>query len=256
MPISFHSPARFVLSIFLIILLWAAPARPAEDRYLTVGVNLSNPPWAFLIAGQPTGFEIDLIDAVAERLGRKVNYIAAPFSDLFDGLLDGRWEMAAGSIWVKPSRLNILAFADPYFSSQSAVAVRRNSPVRRLPDLQGKTIGVVAGSRHEEWLAEKQSVYGPYPVARFSTPTDAVLELEFGKLDAVVADAAETLLAMRDLPFLENRIRFGPVHAQAIAFHKGDPLRDAVNTIQRSLEKEGSLAAIYKKWFKRSPPTD
>jgi polar amino acid transport system substrate-binding protein len=113
---------------------------------------------------------------------------------------------------------------------------------------------VVAGSRHETWLAEKHAIYGPYPIVRFGTPTDAVLELEFGKLDAVVADSAETLLAMRDLPFLENRIRFGPVYAQAIAFHKGDPLRDTVNQIQNRLEKEGTLAAIYEKWFKRKPP--
>lgn len=255
---SLQSSAQFSLRaflwIFMALLLSAVPARSAEDRYLAVGVDLSNPPWAFLIDGQPTGFEIDLIDAVADRLGRKVNYIAAPFSDLFDGLLDGRWEMAAGGIWVKPARLNILAFADPYFASRGAVAVRRDSPIRRLNDLQGTRIGVAAGSRHENWLRKNESTYGPYEILRFDSPTDAILELEHSKLDAVAADSAETLLAMRDLPFLENRLRFGTVHTQAIAFHKGDPLRDKVDQIQNRLEKEGILAAIYEKWFKRKPP--
>ena len=95
---------RIALLLFLTALLWATPARSAEDRYLAVGVNLSNPPWAFLIDGRPTGFEIDLVNAVADRLKLQVNYIAAPFSDLFDGLLDGRWRLAAGGIWIKPSR--------------------------------------------------------------------------------------------------------------------------------------------------------
>ncbi len=245
---------RFVLFLLVAVLLRAAPVPAAEDRYLAVGVNLSNPPWAFLIDGRPTGFEIDLLDAIAKRLHLEVNHIAAPFSDLFDGLLDGRWHMAAGGIWIKPSRLNILAFADPYFASQAAVAVRRDAPIRRLPDLKGKRIGTAAGSRHEGWLAKNRSAYGPYTLTRFDDPTEAIMALEFSKVDAVVADSSETLLAMRDLPFLENRLRFGPAHAQAIAFRKGDPLRDKVNRIQNRLKKDGTLAAIYEKWFKRMPP--
>lgn len=245
---------RVFLWTFIAALIWTPKAWPDAARYLNVGVNLSNPPWAFLIDGRPTGFEIDLVDAVADRLGRKVNYIAAPFSDLFDGLLDGRWRLAAGSIWIKPARLNILAFADPYFASRAAIAVRRDSPVHTLSDLKGKKIGAAAGSRHEGWLGKNEPAYGPYAVAKFDNASEAIMALEFRKIDAVAADSAETLLAMRDLPFLENRILFGPAHAQAIAFRKGDPLRNKVNGIQNGLKTDGTLAAIYEKWFKRTPP--
>ena len=149
-------------------------------------------------------------------------------------------------------------FADPYYDSDIALMTSKDSKIKSLADMKGGKFGADTGSMNDQWLKDNQETYGPYEVTNYDSPTDAFLDLQAGRVDGVVADAPTALYYVQenadaglDVPFL-----MGIGFPQAWAFRKGDALRDKVNDVQNEMKQDGTLAAIYKKWFGKDAPPD
>ena len=235
----------------------AAPA-PAAEAVLKVGLNSENVPWEFMRDGKLVGFEVDMLEELAKRTGMKLEYITVPFSGIFTGLQSGQWDLASSSIWITEKRLAEMDFADPYYDSDIAMMTSKDSKIKSLADMKGGKFGADTGSMNDQWLKDNQEKYGPYEVTNYDSPTDAFLDLQAGRVDGVVADAPTALYYVQenadaglDVPFL-----MGIGFPQAWAFRKGDALRDKVNDVQNEMKQDGTLAAIYKKWFGKDAPAD
>ncbi|MGQ9566447.1 MAG: transporter substrate-binding domain-containing protein [Anaerolineae bacterium] len=239
-----------------------APVQPTqappagEKKVLRVGLNSENVPWEFMREGELVGFEVDMLKELAKRMGVELEFITVPFSGIFTGLQAGKWDLASSSIWITEARLKEMDFADPYYDSDIAMMTRVDSPVKSFGDMKGRVFGADTGSMNDQWLKDHLSDYGPYEIKNYDSPTDAFLDLQAGRLDGVVADAPTALYYVQEnpdaglaVPFLMNE-----GFPQAWAFRKGDPLRDAVNEVLNGMKRDGTLAAIYKKWFGQDPP--
>lgn len=234
-----------------------APAAPqAAPTTIKIGVNIGNIPWEFNEGSQLTGFEIDMLNEICKRMNAKPEYVNVPFSGIFAGLLSSKWDIAASSIFIKKERAAQMDFADPYYDSDISLMVRKDSTMKAFEDMKGKTFGADTGTVNDAWLKDNVSKYGPYQIKGYDRPTDAFLDLEAGRLDGVVGDAPTTLYYAKDKPTLDVRFMMGSAFKQAVAFRKGDALRDKYNTVQNDLKKDGTLAKIYKKWFGKDPAPD
>ena len=121
---------------------------------LTVGANIGNVPWEFQDAsGEIVGFEVDLVNEVAKRLGKTVAFENIPFNGLFPAVQSGRINMAVSSITITPKRLESVSFAQPYYDSDQSLTV--------LPP--------PASPARQSWPA-RRSASTPRPLATFMPP--------------------------------------------------------------------------------------
>lgn len=233
-------------------------AGAAAAKAITVGVNSENPPWVFAKDGKMTGFEVDLLEEFAKRAGYKIEYKSAPFATVLTGVQSGQWEIAMSSIWIKKERAAVMDFADPYYDSGIGLMTRKGG-ITNLNQMKGKSFGSDTGSANEAWLVENKTKYGPYTMKSYDYWVDAALDLEAGRLDGVVVDDPIALYYIKEHP-KSNLVM--PIYmpgfkaGQALAFKKGSPLREEFNKIQNAMKKDGTMAAIHKKWFGVAPPAD
>lgn len=233
-------------------------AGAAAAKTITVGVNSENPPWVFAKDGKMTGFEVDLLEEFAKRAGYKIEYKSAPFATVLTGVQSGQWEIAMSSIWIKKERAAVMDFADPYYDSGIGLMTRKGG-ITNLNQMKGKAFGSDTGSANEAWLVENKTKYGPYTMKSYDYWVDAALDLEAGRLDGVVVDDPIALYYIKEHP-KSNLVM--PIYmpgfkaGQALAFKKGSPLREEFNKIQNAMKKDGTMAAIHKKWFGVAPPAD
>ena len=228
----------------------------AWPEVLKVGLNSENVPWEFMRDGKLVGFEVDMLEELAQRAGVELEYITVPFSGIFTGLQSGKWDLASSSIWITAERLQEMDFADPYYDSDMSLMTQADTDIASFEDMAGGVFGADTGSMNDQWLKDNQDVYGPYEIRNYDSPTDAFLDLQAGRLDGVVADAPTALYYVQENPDagLDVPLLMNAGFPQAWAFRKGDPLRDTVNEIQNEMKRDGTLAEIYEKWFGQAPP--
>jgi polar amino acid transport system substrate-binding protein len=227
-------------------------------KTITVGVNSENPPWIFAEDGKMTGYEADILEEFAKRAGYEVEYKSAPFATVLTGVQSGQWDIAMSSIWIKKERAEVMDFADPYYDSGIGLMTRKGG-ITDLSQMKGKTFGSDTGSANEAWLVDNQDKYGPYNIKSYDYWVDAALDLEAGRLDGVVVDDPIALYYIKQHPGSDLVMKIyipGFKAGQALAFKKGSPLRDEFNKIQNEMKKDGTLAAINKKWFGVDPQPD
>lgn len=123
-------------------------------RVLRVGGDQSYPPYEYLNNGIPTGFNVDLIRAVAAELGYEVEITLGPWSEVRQGLLDGKYDLLMGMVPTS-EREKDYDFSIPYTFITFDLFVPTNSPVRSLKDLEDEAIVVQAGGLMQEYLREE-----------------------------------------------------------------------------------------------------
>jgi polar amino acid transport system substrate-binding protein len=195
----------------------------------------------------------------AKRAGYTVEYKSAPFATVLTGVQSGQWDVAMSSIWVKADRMAVMDFADPYYDAQIGLMDSKDKPIAAFTEMKGKTFGSDTGSANETWLKDAQAKYGPFTLKSYDYWIDAVKDLEVGRLDGVVVDAPIALDYIKNNPDsnLDMPLYIDDYHfAQAVAFQKGSALVAEFNKYENEMKKDGTLAAIHKKWFGTDPLPD
>jgi polar amino acid transport system substrate-binding protein len=236
-----------VLAAAAALLLGAGAARAAD---LTAGANIGNVPWEFQDAsGSFVGFEIDLVNEVAKRLGKTVEIENIPFQGLFAAVQSGRIDMAVSSITITEKRLQSVSFAQPYYDSDQSLTVRADSGIEGLRGLKGKVVAVDTGSTGDIWATERQGEYGFAEIRRFEGLNPAMLDLAAGRIDGYISDIPALLYYTKDKPNLKVVERIPTGEKYSIMFAKDAPLAAQVNEVLTTLKKEGYLARLHETWF-------
>jgi len=235
-----------ILALGLVLGAAAAGAQPV----LRVGAYPDNPPWEVELAdGGFEGFEVDLARGIAERIGAPVSFRAMGFQELLAATADGRIDMAIAAIAVTPRRLERHSFPQPVFDADLAMVTRRASDVEDLSDLRGRIVAVLARSPGEAWVKAQRETSGIAEIRSVSNARDLILDTRVGRADAAVADiatlaptlggATELRLAAR----IPTGVRLAPMMA------KDHPLLDAVDAAIAAMKADGTLLALYGRWF-------
>lgn len=233
-----------------------AQANGPESPVLRVGTFANNPPWEFRDKGDLAGFDIDLMRAVAARMGRTVEFVDMPFARLFTALADGEIDAAICSITISPERRRHFDFTQPYYQTSQGVAALKRARLRSLADLAGKTVGAEAGSTNEQWLADNRARYGLGATVP-STGVEAGLEkLREGQTDAYFGDLPALLFRLLDQADLAVMIRLPTDDHYAIALPLNSPLTARMDAALSEIKRDGTLGAVHQHWFGMKPEPD
>ncbi len=222
----------------------------AQAADLTVGANIGNVPWEFQDAsGKTVGFEVDLVNEVAKRLGKTVEFVNTPFAGLFPAVQSGRINMAVSSITITEKRLASVSFAQPYYDSDQSLTATAKSGIKGLKDMSGKVVGVDTGSTGDMWADAHKGDYKFGEIRKFEGLSPAMLDLVAGRIDGYISDIPALLYYVKDKPELKVVERIPTGETYSIMFNKGDPLATQVNDVITTLKKEGYIAKLHETWF-------
>lgn len=224
-----------------------------NDGRLHVGLVITTPPRSYYVNSDPsqplTGYEPDILNEIARRLGKEIVYYDVAWAGLFTGLLAQKWDIAASNIFINEDRLKMMDFSEPHFDTGMGVLVRKSSKIKSLQDLKGKTLGVDIGSGAEVWLRENMSRFGPYKIQSYNGTPDVFLDVQTGRLDGGVSD-----LSIIDWYIESHKSRLkrgttlGEFYNVGFAFRKGSPLINEVTQVIREMKQDGTIGEIYFKY--------
>lgn len=233
--------------------LLGATATAALAQDLTVGANIGNVPWEFQNdTGAIVGFEIDLLDAVADKLGRDYEIENIPFNGLFSAVQSGRIDIAISSITITDERLESVSFAQPYYDSDQSLTVKAGGPAS-LDEMDGKVVGVDTGSTGDMWATEHAEEYGFADIRRYEGLQPAMLDLAAGRIDGYISDIPALLYYVKDKPDLDVVQRIETGEKYSMMFAKDAELASEVNDAITELKEDGTLAALHEEWFGATP---
>src|SRR3954454_17139861 len=131
---------------------------------LTVGSDIPYPPFEQGKSGKYTGFDIELMEAIAEKIGRKAEFQDTSFETIFRDVAQGKFEAVISAATITEEREQAVDFSNPYYLSEQAVLVKEGSDVKSLEDLEGKTVAAQQGTTGQELAKEELGgEIRPYP---------------------------------------------------------------------------------------------
>ena len=240
---------RRMLSCFALAASLSFAGVAAAETF-KVGAYPTNPPWEFKNEqGQFDGFEVDLAKEIAKRNKWDITIDEFGFQALFAATASGRIDAAISSISITKERLKSQSFTQGYYDSDSALGTRGDSKIKSLADTKGAVIGVLATSVGETLANQIKEKYGFKEVRGYKVYQDMLLDLQNGRADAVISDIAGlqfSFVKMKDLKVAE-RIPVDDKYGMMLP--KGSKYLAPVNDTITAMKKDGTLAAIHKKWF-------
>lgn len=230
-------------------------ASPGGDMpTLKIALDPTFPPFQSQTGeGQFEGFDIDLINAVAEAGGFKMEMQGLPFDGIIPALQAGTMDATISTMTITKERADVVDFSRPYFKAGLAIAVQdANTDITSFDNLSGKRIAVQIGTTGERKARESN----PAEVRTFDNTPIALQELSNGNVDAVVSDAPVILYAIKTGNV--NGIKVvGELLTEefyGIAAPKGSPNLDLINTGLTTILENGKYREIYQTWFDGEPP--
>jgi polar amino acid transport system substrate-binding protein len=247
------SISRRALLIGGCVLLFAlgAQARSLDDiknaGKIIVATEGQYPPFNYFQGAKLTGFEIDLGEAIAKKLGVELEWKALSFDALLAGLRQDRWDLVIAGHAITEERAKAVTFTEPHFCGGGLI-VSKGAPIPDAAGLSGKTISVQTGTT---FLDEAKKVPGVKDVKNFPQDTDARSALISGRVDAWVTDPVVARAALAANP--SAGLKLGGllfVERNAAAVAKGNAsLAQAYNKALAELMADGTYASLSKKYF-------
>ena len=200
------------------------------------------------------GFEVELADLLAKRLGTTSKPVAGPWDKLLELLARGDFDIALNGIEVAAEKKRVALLSRPYFAAAEVLTVRRgdSSAPRTLEALKGKKVGTLPGS-----LAERIALRFQADVRTYDGGQDEIYaDLKLGRTDAVLLDEViARYYGELDDVFETVRGDFGVVEYAIAARLDDQPRIDALDRSLEALIADGSLRALYERWGLWTPAT-
>ena len=249
-----------VLALALCTVSFAALAEDAslqnvlDKSKLILGFDASFPPMGFTDEnGDYVGFDIDVAKEVAARL--KVELVLQPIDwnakdlELNSGNIDCIWN----GMTVTPERAESMSLSIPYLNNAQVLCVLKDSPIKTIADMAGKTLALQSGSSAAEAVAANADLLASLKGApvEYADNVMALLDLDNGGVDAVALDVivANYYIAKKNANYRVLDEQLAP-EQYAVGFRKADvALTDAVNQTLIAMAKDGKLGEISTEWF-------
>lgn len=245
-------------SLLVIALLVALPLKArADDKILRWGADIeSGAPYSFKDPSDPTkviGFEAEIVEAIATKLGRRVQFYQNNWEGLIEGLKRNDYDVVVNGLEITPDRREVVDFSRPYYITAEVLSVRRSeNSIHKLEDAKGKRVGTLAASLAQRILSEQEF---PMEVVTYSEEVHMYNDLAIGRTDAVFMDEAIALYYAKPHPQLKivgdlvGHMEYG------VATRKGDSLSRAIDDAVAELIADGSIRRILERWGLWNPPT-
>jgi len=226
----------------------------AGDK-IVVGLDDNFPPMGFKDENNEiVGFDIDLAKEATKRLGRDVEFKAIDWSSKEAELKSGRVNVLWNGLDITDKRKENMLFSDPYMDNRQIIFVKKGATgITDEQSLAGKAVGTQSASTAEEYIDGSDFFKTKVKeVKKYSDFVSAFMDLENGRIDAVIGDEIVGRYYMSKHPDSIDAVdvAVGPVSQFGIAFAKDNQkLRDDVQKVLDEMVKDGAVAKISEKWF-------
>jgi polar amino acid transport system substrate-binding protein len=218
-------------------------------------------------SGELEGFDIDVTNEIAKRLGVEVEYVTPAFNAIVSGGWSGRWDLSVGSVTITPERQKVLYFTPPYYYTPASIAVHSETTDIQdtETDLDGKKIGVCVECSYQFYLQKNLNIPGESPeyviddadIKTYDTDSTAIQELAVGpgvRLDAVMSALPTLEQAIGDdvpIKIVGDPLFYEPL---GVAIDKKSPedpkaFLEEVTKIIEEMHSDGTLTEFSKKWY-------
>lgn len=196
------------------------------------------------------GFDVEIAELVAARLGRRPQFIQVAFQSLDQSARRGDFDIGLSGIEDIPARRQSLAASVPYYAFREVLTVRAGDRerYRTLADLRGRRVATLGGTMAYDLLLEAERSHGLAAVS-YDEDVHPYTDLAMGRVDAVVLDHVLAERAMRRTAGLfTHPDALATGHYIVITAPGNTALRDQVDAILRDAMRDGTLERIFRKW--------
>jgi polar amino acid transport system substrate-binding protein len=233
-----------------------APTDLITSGTLTIGSDTTYPPQEFIdtATGKATGFDVDLITAMAAQMGLKANVVTANFTTIVDDLKAKRYDVVISAQTITPDRQKQVDFV-PYFNAGQSILVAKGNPkkITTISDLCGKAVGVQDGTTELDTLnaANKAACKAnPAKLTILSAQTDVINLLVTNRVDATFQDSPVTDYYLKlnsgSFEVAGSIINAAP---EGISVRKGDTsMLTAVQKAFNAVKANGTYNNLFTQW--------
>ena len=204
-------------------------------------------PFNYVEKGKLTGFEVELTEMLAKKMGLAVEWKTVGFDALLTGLAQDRWDVVIASHGITDERAKAVTFMAPHYCSGGMI-VSKDPAIKTAKSLAGKTVAVQTGTTY---LENVNKLGTAKEVKNFPSDSDARSALVAGRVEAWVTDRFTVLETLKKNPGLKlhaGDLLFTERIAAAAA--KGNTsVADAWNKSLAASMADGSYATLSKKYF-------
>lgn len=217
-----------------------------DTKKMTFAMTGAYPPFNFIEKdGKIVGFDIDIANALAKKMGVEAKPITTAWDGIITGLQSGRFDTIIGSMAITEERLKQVNFSKPYYYDGAQFFTKKGSNLTSIKDLNNGKVGVVTGTTFHDELKKMDNV----KTLQYESDVDNFMALMDGRSDGVVTGKFVGLQASK-------KYNMKPVGSLlyseeiGIAVRKNDKkLLEKLNTALQEIIDDGTYENISKKWF-------
>ena len=262
------------MTLLMVIVLSACGAPPAKDpvpapstdsstttntsdETIKVATDASYAPMEFMDLDKVSGFDIDFLAAVMAEAGVKYEVTNIGWDTLLESVKQGtEYKAGISAVSITDERKQTYSFSIPYFESTNMIMVKEGSTIKSATDLKDKTVAVQNGTT-ADILMSKIMGQNSTNLKKFDSNTLALLELDNGGADAVVADIAVVREYIKNNPTnklvgITDNTNFNSEY-YGLIYPKDSDLKAKIDPAIQTVIDNGKYAEIYQKWFGTAP---
>ncbi len=229
-----------------------------DPNALTVCTSLSYKPFQFTEGDQVVGFDVDLLDLAAAKLGVEQKIIDTPFEGIKSGdaTATGKCDAAAAAMSITPERQKVMLFSEPYFDANQALVVPESSTATDLASLSGKRVGGQTGTTGLDYLKAQKDANG-YEIVEYQDFPSQSQALLTGQIDAAVNDIPVWNQVVTDNAGQVKVVaQFDTGDKYGVGMKPGaDSLKAVIDGSINEARADGTYDEIYMKWIGTPPPS-
>lgn len=214
---------------------------------INIGIEGAYPPFNYYDdKNELVGFDVDITNELAKRMGVKANFVATPWDSIIAGLLSKKYDIILSSMAITDARKQKVDFTDPYYHTGAQLFIPTSSAITNPTDINGRKIGASIGTTFEKKANELGAVLVTYKNDMLSFQ-----DMASGRVEGVITDRGVGARMIK-----EHQYPFKPIgepllkDAAGIALNKNeDALREELNKYLGEMLKDGTYEQISKKWF-------
>ena len=239
----------------------AAPAASApapEAAALKIAIDPTYEPFTFKTAdGKPTGFDVDIANALCEQMKRKCDFVEQVWDSMIPGLNAKKYDVIISSMSITDERMKEVDFTDKYYNTPSRIVLKKGTAFTGIASIKGKKIGVLKGSTQEKYAMGDLKPAGVV-VNSYEAQDQVYLDIKSGRLDGTVADYMEVTGGFLSKPEGAKYELIGPDlkepkyfgYGAGIALRKGeDKLKGELNEAIKAIRASGTYKTLNDKYF-------
>ncbi|MEV7007603.1 transporter substrate-binding domain-containing protein [Streptosporangium sp. NPDC051022] len=235
----------------------AGGAKLVHPGKLTTCTNVPYEPFQFKEGDKVVGFDVDIVDLAAKKLGVTQDVVDIDFAVIKSGaaMAAGKCDVAAAGMTITPERQANIDFSVPYFDATQALLVKKGLGVKSLEDVKAKglKLGAQASTTGLDYV--KKQGFNP---KEFADSPKELLGLQSGQADVIVQDLPVVLTWLKKPEIAEKfelaaSLDTGEQYGIGLKKNADPVLLKAINDTITTAKADGTYEQIYVKWFGKKP---